>query len=46
MYKVICAWCGTVLRESNVADSHGICHECECTMRKSASLAPPPKKED
>ena len=45
MYNVICAWCGTVIRKSDVADSHGICDKCDAEMRKEAGL-PPRKEED
>jgi hypothetical protein len=39
--KVVCAWCGKVLKEGALADdmelnlvSHGICTDCEDTVKK------------
>ena len=30
-FRVVCAWCGRVLREGDVSKlvSHGICEDCE-----------------
>jgi hypothetical protein len=27
-FKVVCTWCGTLIRHNNVKDSRGMCLEC------------------
>jgi hypothetical protein len=27
-FKVVCTWCGALIRHSNVKDSRGMCLEC------------------
>lgn len=34
--KIICAWCGKVLREGTLPASHGICRECKRAMQAEA----------
>ena len=46
MYKITCAWCGAIIRESEVADSHGICDKCSAVMRAEAGLPPVRKDEN
>lgn len=31
-FKVECSWCGTIIRRTNVKDSHGMCLKCYARM--------------
>lgn len=31
-FKVMCAWCGSVIRRTSVKDSHGMCLKCYARM--------------
>ncbi len=31
-FKVVCTWCGVVIRRTNVKDSHGMCLKCYANM--------------
>ena len=46
-FKVICAWCGVVIRRHSSKDSQGMCQECYAGMLRDyiytgASQARPP----
>ncbi|HKR01766.1 MAG TPA: hypothetical protein VJT09_13890 [Pyrinomonadaceae bacterium] len=31
-YKVECSWCGSIIRRTNVKNSHGMCLKCYARM--------------
>ncbi|HEY0080408.1 MAG TPA: hypothetical protein VGB73_17500 [Pyrinomonadaceae bacterium] len=31
-FKVVCAWCGVVIRRNSTKDSQGMCQECYAGM--------------
>ena len=41
-FKVVCSWCGVVIRRASVKDSHGMCLKCYARMLREHSRPPVP----